>query len=82
MNGFKQVRIAYLAAFRFLVQPSYTLCTQIRPKATSRACLATLDNFDLRVVPLMMQQLSQLINGDVILPPAKKVSLIILTVTK
>ena len=41
LNDFKQVQIAYLAAISYLdklVQPSYTLCTQIRPKATPRAC--------------------------------------------
>ena len=44
LNGLKEAQIAYLAAVSYLDklgQPSYTLSTQIRAKATSRACLAT-----------------------------------------
>ena len=46
-NGFKQVQIAYLAPISYLdklVQPSYTLSTQIRsPLATPQVCLEMLD---------------------------------------
>ena len=69
LNGFKQVLIAYLAKISYLdklVQPSYTLSTQIRLKATPRACKATLDTLT-SVVMLIMQQLSRLIDGDLIL---------------
>jgi len=44
-NGFKQVQIAYLAVISYLdklVQPSYTLSTQISPLAMPRASLAML----------------------------------------
>jgi len=40
-NGFKLVQIAYLAVISYLdklVQPSYTLSTQISPLALPRAC--------------------------------------------
>ena len=51
LTGFKQVLIAYLAAISYLdklVQPTYTSSTQIRPKATPRACEATLDTLTSR----------------------------------
>ena len=38
LNGFKQVQIAYLTVISYLIQPSYTLSTQIKPKATPRDC--------------------------------------------
>ena len=61
LNGSKQVELAYPAAISLdkLVQPSYTLYTQIRPKAMLRACLK---HFDLRAVTLITQQLLRLID--------------------
>ena len=69
LNGFKQVQIAYLAAISYLdklVQPSNTMYTN-QAKGYAQGLLSNAWHFDLRVVMVIMQQLLQLINGDVIL---------------
>ena len=72
LNGFKQVQIAYLAAISYLdklVQPSYTNQAQ----GYAQDLLSNAWHFDLRVVMLVMQQLSRLIKGDVYYCRAERV---------
>ena len=55
-----------------LIQPSYALFVQIRPLATPRAFLSNAWHFDLQVVTVIMQHLSRLIDGDVMLVSRSK----------
>ena len=68
LNGFKQVQIAYLAAISYLdklVQPSSIYTNQA--KGYAQGFFSDTWHFDLRAVTLIVQQLSELIIGNVIL---------------